>query len=891
MVDTVPGDTSSTVGFSVGGPVSSTVDTGGDRDWFRISLVAGQTYTFTTGATGAGDIADTTMYLRDSAGVQLAFNDDGGPSFYSSITFTATYTGDFFLDVGGYYTTGTQSTGNFTLSATEYVPPPVYDYDQIALQLTDGYWTSNATTPHHFNVSAGGTITFNVTALTAEGQFLAREAFALWSDVTGVTFQEINTAAQITLDDADSGAYSSSNYSGGITTDSFVNVSTAWIATYGTTLNTYSFQTYIHEIGHAIGLGHGGNYNGSANYIGDALYANDAWSTTIMSYFSQTENVYFNAQGFDYNFVMTPMIADGIAVNNMYGTVTTTRTGDTTYGFNNTSGRTLYDATLFPAGAYTIYDNGGTDTLDYSGYAQNQTINLSQESFSNVGGDVGNVAIARGTVIENAIAGAGNDAVNGNEVANTLSGGAGNDTLNGGAGDDTMIGGTGDDRYIIAEAGDITTEFWNEGIDTVFTFVDNHILQNNIENLTLLEVAGVYSGTGNLLANTITGNTGNNTLDGGYGADTLLGGDGNDQLKGGLGVDSMVGGLGNDTYIVEQSGDVVVEAASEGIDTVQVNFTYALGANVENLIMFGIAAHGTGNALDNQITGNTAANLIQAGLGNDTVYGGAGSDTLRGQDGDDSISGDAGADTIDGGTGIDAMTGGLGNDVIIVRDLGDTATEAYNQGLDLVQAYIDFTLGDNIEQLTMMGTAGVGTGNALSNLLTGSFAANTLSGAAGNDTINAAGGGDVLNGDAGNDLLFGDAGADTLSGGDGGDTIRGGAGTDVATGGLGSDKFEWDDGEFGGMMATSADRITDFSHAQADKVKLDLVDANTANGATDEAFTFIGTAAFSNVAGELRYQVIGGNTIIMGDQDGNGAADFWIRIDGNVALVASDFIL
>ena len=111
------------------------------------------------------------------------------------------------------------------------------------------------------------------------------------------------------------------------------------------------------------------------------------------------------------------------------------------------------------------------------------------------------------------------------------------------------------------------------------------------------------------------------------------------------------------------------------------------------------------------------------------------------------------------------------------------------------------------------------------------------------------------------------------------------------TGGVGVDRFIWDDGDFGAMTVTGADRITDFTLAHADRNDLSLVDADTSSAGSDEAFTFIGSAAFSGVAGELRTTVITGNTYVQGDTNGDAAADFWIRVDGVVALTATQFTL
>jgi hypothetical protein len=133
------------------------------------------------------------------------------------------------------------------------------------------------------------------------------------------------------------------------------------------------------------------------------------------------------------------MLGDMVAMSKLYGLSTTTRTGDTVYGFNSNAGG-IYVASGGPTFAYTIIDSGGTDTLDYSGYTVAQRIDLNPDTFSNIGGDTGNVAIARGTIIENAIGGSGADVIIGNSVANVLTGGAGIDTLTGGAGNDTFRG-------------------------------------------------------------------------------------------------------------------------------------------------------------------------------------------------------------------------------------------------------------------------------------------------------------------------------------------------------------------------------------------------------------------------------------------------------------------
>ncbi|WP_179504176.1 MULTISPECIES: hypothetical protein [unclassified Sphingomonas] len=148
----------------------------------------------------------------------------------------------------------------------------------------------------------------------------------------------------------------------------------------------------------------------------------------------------------------------------------------------------------------------------------------------------------------------------------------------------------------------------------------------------------------------------------------------------------------------------------------------------------------------------------------------------------------------------------------------------------------------------------------------------------------------LVTGNSGANVITGNAGRNTLDGGAGNDRLIGGAGRDVLTGGAGADKFIFRDGDFGGNTASTADRITDFSHGSRDLVSLIGVDANS-NTVGDDAFAWIGTSTFHHVAGELRFTQVSGNTYVQGDTNGDGVSDFWIRLDGLVNLQASDFQL
>ena len=219
-----------------------------------------------------------------------------------------------------------------------------------------------------------------------------------------VTFVRTTGAGMLSFDDNSGGAYTGWTFGGSDGTyivSSYINVGTSWLTNYGTGFDSYSYQTYIHEIGHALGLGHAGPYNGGGSYNANALYANDTWQYSIMSYWQQS-----NFGGGSTRYVMTPEIADILAVQMQYGASTSTRTGNTVYGFNATAGGIYNFAGYASAPALTIYDNGGNDTVDCSGYTANQVIDLRAGTYSSVGGLVNNIGIALNATIENAVGGA-----------------------------------------------------------------------------------------------------------------------------------------------------------------------------------------------------------------------------------------------------------------------------------------------------------------------------------------------------------------------------------------------------------------------------------------------------------------------------------------------------
>jgi microcystin-dependent protein/Ca2+-binding RTX toxin-like protein len=560
------------------------------------------------------------------------------------------------------------------------------------------------------------------------------------------------------------------------------------------------------------------------------------------------------------------------------------------------------DVLIGGSGNNLLRGDGGSDTADFRDATSGVTASLltGSASANGFGGVDTFVSIENlgGSAQGDTLTGDGNaNIIYGRGGNDLLSGGAGNDYIDGGTGADAMDGGDGDDIFIVDDIGDTVTEAANQGIDLIRSTAAAFTLSANVENLIYLG-SGAFTGTGNALNNVLTG------------------GSGNDVLNGGAGNDTMSGGTGNDVYVVDSSGDVVSEAGGNGIDRVEASISsYTLPTGVENLEYTGGGAfNGTGNILAN------------------SIVGGAGTDTLSGLDGDDTLGGEAGSDTLDGGngndrliggTGADTLNGGAGDDILVVDQTGDIANGGDgNDTLQIAAGNNSFGLGGilpyaiaaDIEtvQVASADTVGIRL-NALDNLMGGGNGEDFVFAGAGNDTVYGRGGIDNLLGEDGNDRLFGDIGSDRLEGGNGTDllyggadndgllggvgndtlygeagidTLIGGSGRDMLYGGAGNDVFVFDDGDSGATVAT-ADRIMDFT--AGDRINLSAIDAIVMDSTTP--FSFIGTGAFTSTAGQLRYQFVGAETYVYGDMNGDGLPDLVIRVQGNIALTASDFVL
>ena len=609
------------------------------------------------------------------------------------------------------------------------------------------------------SLDPGRSLTVNLTQLTAQEKGLARAALGEWHAISGITFREIAGSADITYRHDGSSARTTTTYRGNEILSATVNIGSSRVEQ-GDGVGSYVFRTYMHETGHALGIGHPQKYADGSDFSRSTI-TNDSWQMSLMSYYSQTENTAITA---DHAYNLTPMLADYLAVRLAYGAVPV-RAGNTVYGVGSTAGGTLDQlARAKTPVAFLIADSGGIDHVSFAGETAAMRIDLRPGAISNVRGLTGNMQIATDTIIEHATGGRGNDTIIGNAAANRLGGGGGRDTLIGGAGND----------YYITDGNDVIVEQAGGGLDTVLSYVD-HSLAANVENLVLAGAA--IAGIGNGLANRITGNAAANRLNGGAGADT------------------MIGGAGNDLYIVTP-GDVVVEAVNGGYDVVHSATGHALAANVEQLVLVGSAAvNGNGNALANRLTGNAAANVLNGGAGADTMIGQGGNDTyfvtpgdvvieavnggidiiysatsvtlaanveqgtltgsaavnmagntghnrLVGNSAANTLWGHDGNDVLIGGGGADVLRGGAGNDTYVIDRL-DQVIEVAGQGYDTVQTATGGVLPFAVERMILTGPAAVNAfGNDGANMLIGNAAANILNGGAGNDTLQGGGGAD-----------------------------------------------------------------------------------------------------------------------------------------------------
>lgn len=507
------------------------------------------------------------------------------------------------------------------------------------------------------------------------------------------------------------------------------------------------------------------------------------------------------------------------------------------------------------------FSDGGNDTVYASvSYSLDQNGTVNPSNFNGMT-PLGNSVLpalepaggATGNYIENLVL-TGVKAINGtgNDLDNVITGNKAANVLDGKAGIDTLVGGAGADTYIVDRIEDVIQEDLNNGLDLVKAS-SSYVLSDNLENLTLLG-NDATNGTGNALNNLIVGNVAHNILDGQAGKDTLK------------------GGKGDDTYIVDDSGDKAIELLNEGTDTVQASVNFTLGAQIENLVLTGSDhINGTGNTLNNQLTGNDGNNILS------------------------------------GGAGLDTMDGGLGDDIYCVDNVGDQVIENANQGTDTVKSMIDYVLGENVENLTLLGSAIQVTGNALDNILTGNTKNNILAGGLGNDTYIVQNVKDqIIETEINSDPLLevdtvissvsytlgdnletlvlsgkahinatGNALNNVLIGNSGNNILNGGTGNDQMTGGAGNDTY---------IVDSAQDVITtELETGGKDTVKASI---SYALGQNLENLTLTGEADLDGVGNKLNNLIIGtkGANVL----DGQGGRDTLQGGDGDDIYCVDD---
>lgn len=832
----------------------------------------------------------------------------------------------------------------------------------------------------------------NFTQVQIQATFLALQT---WSDLALITFQRVGVGDTGPAAYSDDATILFSNYASGQggqaafamfpgDAGSGAQDGDAWFNINDPTnvnplTNIYGRLTLVHEIGHALGLHHPGEYNAeegvSLTYGNAAEYFEDSNQFTVMSYFSESNT------GGDFGgyYPVGPMLDDIAAIQDVYGVNWSTRAGDTTYGFDSNSGVDFYTQTAqtIPP-IFSVWDGGGFDTLDFSGYAVAQTIDLRPGYFSDVGGFTGNVSIALGAVIERAIGGRGGDImtasanITASDRPNLIKAiDTGNDTIGraydlDGAFDlsrsDTITLATTIPHTTVRAVASGSLEYYAvtvaagatiildldgvaEDVDSAVGLLradgsvvtanddghadagsssraDGYLAYTFAEGGVYYIIVGAASETGDsaplpagasYVLNVsltsadvyVTGATGS-TLEGRGGDDLLNGSMADDSLLGGIGDDFLIGGEGDD--LLDGGSGVDRVDYSDATDAVSVNLGAAGpqdtgAAGLDTLVSI---ENVTGSAFDDRIVGRNSANVVNAGDGDDEVLGMGGDDLLGGGEGDDILR---------GGTGNDLLDGGAGNDA---ANYGDATTGVT---VDLAQTSPQDTSGAGIDTLISIENL---YGSAFGDVLSGDAGSNTLDGFLGDDILDGRGGADMLIGWSGNDTYYVDdtgdvvveaanRGYDTvyastsytlersasieslraasgtaainLTGNVLGNELRGNAGDNVLNGGLGADVLIGGGGVDTFLFARvaespsgGADLIVDLG--DDDFIDLSRIDADVTFGGR-QSFSLV--AGFTNQAGQLTltYDAGTGETLLAGDTNGDGIADFGVRLSGD----------
>lgn len=774
----------------------------------------------------------------------------------------------------------------------------VWTDQQVLAQLDSGNKWGGATITYAFATNSSSMYTGSgeatgFSALTTAQQASAELSLTLWDDLIARSITKVAPGA----------SYTSTNLEFGNTTSGigyahayYPSVGSVWFnssygATSGTnslmtpTIGQHGFLTFVHEIGHALGLDHMGEYNGTADMPSSFQ---DSTVYSIMSYFGPSwgsgsangEGLvawadWVGADGRLYS-PQTPMLNDIMAIQSMYGVDTTTRTGDTVYGFNSNitgSVASIFNFVNNKNPILTIFDSAGVDTLDLSGFATSSTINIASGAFTSCNSMTNNIAIAYTCSIENAVGGSAADIIYGNLLANSLYGGAGNDSLFGYAGNDRLYGGAGNDAIdggegvdyvyfdaawsamlIAYDAATMTFSFSSTvaGADKV-TGVEYFVDSNNVIRAASELGAGtpppVYSGVASIAASTasiLEGSSGSKVYE--FVVTLSAASASTASVQWALSLSSGSTAASAADFTGAQSGTLTFAAGQTsakiqvfvaGDTTFENNETFSVvlsnpssGMTLGTALASGVIANDDGQT----INGTNRANVLSGSELGDFIYGFGGGDTIYGN---------GGADYIDGGAGADIMYGGLGDDTYVVESSNDRVFESVGQGTDTVRTNLaNYTLGAEVENLVYTGTSAfVGTGNALANQIVGA------------------------------------AGADRLNGG---------AGSDVLTGGAGRDTFDFSNV----LNASNVDTITDFN-AVDDTIRLKAsVFTGLGSAGTTLSAAAFAVGAATTTAQKIIYDQGSGSLFYDADGSGAGAAiKFAVLTSPTGTITNADFLL
>ena len=876
--------------LSLGDVFQGTLDPANDKDWVRVELTAGTIYDITL--TG---VESAQLQLLDSEGNHVVSG--GSLPSGSKLIFSPTASGTYYINAGS---NDNDYSGDYEITLVENTIP-TGTYDEIADYLTDGFWVWGGGPGFAFDVAPGGVLTADITALTEAGKQLARWALEAWTNVTGIKFEFVDDDnANITFYNDEGRGFGgpTSTVSDGVIVSSHVNVPEDYHIEFGTTLGSWSFVAYLHEIGHALGLGHPGPYpkdfdNPSVTYGVENIFLNDSYQVSIMSYFSQTNNTYINASRAN---AVTPMIADIIAIQNLYGVPADINIGDTVYGYHsNLDGYLgevfklwtgelnpfinigLVDYTGAPTIKPTLTDLDGDSDLDLvvgsrggaihyfentgtsanPGFTErNGTANpldsvtvgsYSTPSFTDLDGDgdqdliVGNeygdiayfentgTVTAPGFTQRTGAANPFDTITKGSWSTLTLA------DLDGDGDLDLAVGNNDGDVHYYENTGTSTNPSFTQRADAanplnnidagsynspVFVDFDD----DNDPDLVIGNQTGIifyFENTGTTTDPSFTQRTdfdnpfhGANA--GGFSALEFadLNGDGNLDLI----IGNQVGEIhyfkntgthaspefsptsladptmltlydngGNDTLDLRtDTNDQRVYLHPEGISDVYGltgNLIIARDTVIENFIA------GSG---DDLVAGNAVANYLSGRDGDDRLWGSGGNDTLNGDGGDDKLYGGAGADTLNGGAGADHAYY-TGSSVGVLVRLHNANAVKFGEAEGDTLTGIEHIVGSNHNDVLA--------GDGEDNLLDGGDGDDVLYGgpAGGDDRMYGGNGDDRVFGGRGNDILTGGEGNDLLKGGPGEDTlIADGDDMDVLYGGTEQDTFQFFPSDLGG---------------------------------------------------------------------------------------------